>query len=265
LGRGQCGQPFNPENCIYVSKSDVGTNFSVGDFIKLDGNCFEIVNEFEEISENPVLCSTTVILEPTQVEGPFIDCDACDNSSSSGSDSSLSESSSSEPAAGPPPAINCSGEPDIILSVTGHTSTIDWFNLSWTTGEQGTQKRICPDTYVQNQNTFLGSGQNRWVVASGGSNLTLVREIVTFPGSSWVNKLRIVRANAPTVSSQDYRGNFEFGPNYTGANEIKDLGFISLVAKATISDYIIQDEYFGSIDVGGVTFKWERGDNWPAP
>ena len=207
-------------------------------------------------------------------------------SESSSSFDPMSESSSSSESAAvdPPPAsIVCPGvspsvaedpPPDIILSVMGHSSSVDWCGETWLVGEQGTQKRVCPTSY---QRAFGYAGppnafQHRWSHVGNNTSLRMMRYAYFgsfFPPRNDYSKNSLTLHRDGSLSSlRDGMTNLLFfSPSNQNLTQ-SDLGLLALGAPSTVyspsSGGLLTDDFFGSHDIGGIVYKWSRGDNWPA-
>jgi hypothetical protein len=283
LGRGPCNGYGILEQCIYVCKDDV-PGATVGDFVELDEICFQIFGEYANRDDNPAFCLFEKIITPTTVVGPFASCAECVGESSSSSsfvpdipsESSSSSfgysesSSSSEPAGGGDPAPkDCSGDPDMILKVTADPGDfpITWCGETWTVGESGTEKRVCPSNHSLLTGTTNYYSQSWRHGAFGTADLQLRRNVRIngFPDPYWTHWMRLIG-----TLTDEQRGALQ----YTFTNTINnDLGIITGAPKPQVTDYRVGNStsntalnpWFNNHSVGTTNYAWRRGDNWPAP
>jgi hypothetical protein len=224
----------------------------------------------------------------------FCDCDACyewllgssssssfDSSSSSSSSSSEGYSSSSSSGGGvgggDPAPKTCAtlggvtDPPDLILKVTGGTGTITFAGETWTEGQRGEERRVCPTVYQADADTGAGFRYKRQNWGVGGSGLLNIdRHAYGSTASSFIGRHHI-HLFTGTKYIKDYR------KGSGGAfNNIYDYDQIGVagdnVAFTTYSDWYINtiagtpttgSDMMGSFtDAGGVVYTWRRGDKW---
>lgn len=159
--------------------------------------------------------------------------------------------------------LDCSGDPSMRVTVTGATpGSITWCGELWVLpGDSGVEKCVCPTTYLKNKNSITGSspskfGAHKWLYFSGGIDLLVSRYYRNYSnetgsGTTSNNQARVLG----TSDRKRWR---------TGVTSISTfpIGLISGVGTPTYSDYDITDDFFGEHTISGITYKWEKGNDW---
>ena len=208
--------------------------------------------------------------------------------------SSESSSSESDGGGGGPAPVSCpGGNPDVIITLSGDLggSTRTFCGETWQLGgagdESGVQKRVCPTYYnIRNSVTVL----NKTVSESWNNNIAgqptssannglRFRRFFSYgsyygsPTSDAFNLIRLITfintaAGYASVGYGPYpnsAGRFQDPSNLypAGFGPFSPIGVLTTGAPLpTTSDYRISDNFFGEFTSGGVTYKWERGNNW---
>jgi hypothetical protein len=219
-------------------------------------------------------CVGDNILESVSIASTNLCFETCEaywaslNSSSSESDSSLSDSSLSEPG-GDPPAINCSGDPDLIISITsGDPGNFpkDWCGITWVnsgaTGEQknnGEEARVCPTDYGINHSNG-NYARNWWINSTTIANAEYLYMNRYLLGSAANHVIRLYTAPFGSFY-EDFRN--------AGGMVSSNVGVLNTGTPfITYNEYLITPPNFMGgdfTDASGITYKWREGDNWPAP
>jgi len=192
------------------------------------------------------------------------------------------------PCAGEPAPVNpCDPSPEILLTVTGSSGTVNWCGQTWTLpADSGVEKSACPTTYTtrQSTNTSIATTLRAWVAsntwAAGTSNTVLnlgrqYRMLSYLTGGSLKKRSSqndlYIRVGTGAgfafnlVSAYFYPAKSTARPvvatgSYVWSSAINLLNGIS--DQATYSDYIITDAWFGSHTTGGITYAWAKGAGW---
>jgi hypothetical protein len=156
--------------------------------------------------------------------------------------------------------------PSIALTVSGASGTITWCGKTWNLpSESGVKKCVCPVSWDKNKLT-TGTSQyayNRWEINNSAyDRLRILRRnnVNTFQDYG-LNVCALGVTNYGTFSFSDF---VTFASGITGLSSI-NLGFIAppTPSAPTLNDYQITDDFFGNYThANGVTYQWERGDNW---
>jgi hypothetical protein len=262
----------NASNEPYILFTQAGANTSCA-----EANIVETVT-FES---NPNFCW-----------GSCADYWASLNSSSSESESSegLSESSS-EPAGGDPPAINCSGDPDMIVKITADPGDlpISWCGKTWVNSSPGVNEvlngheaRVCPSgggwvstKYTSNFSPKLYRAKQEWNRTGQLKLIKAYEDQQLFGGNVHIwtlNSILTVKGLQDKYRRFDTCGGCigqKAGSPWIFATfDTSDLG-PALPAPVTTMSYSNYDIHAGMFtsytDINGTVYAWRKGDNWPAP
>jgi len=184
-------------------------------------------------------------------------------------------------------------DPEMLLTVTGTTGTINWCGETWNLpGDSGVQKSVCPTVYALYKYTLNYAGSSYG--SPWSSNLIDCKHIWSFNFDS----LRLERQygrrddllnskmyktfgqqiassvdlnKAPSGSDQDFiaftptQFGTPFPPpmNLSGWSSFP-LGVLTTgAAPPRENDYKIHNGMFGSTTISGITYTWEKGLGWP--
>lgn len=146
----------------------------------------------------------------------------------------------------------CDPNPEILLTVTGASGTVNWCGEQWTLpGDSGLQKSLCPTNY--GKGTYAGGFRHYWKKAITYTGLYLGRFVHS---GSWRHSIRI--------QDTAFRGQ-NFRTSTAGTTSLYSY-YLSLLSTAspspTISNYDIPNNFFGSTTISGITYAWARGQGW---
>ena len=239
---------------------------NVGEIIRVGGKCYQLIGRAGGVPTNV----------PGDVEDAFTTCDECDiNPSPSQSVEVIpSPSPSSEvipspsPSPSPSPASSsCVNEdPEMLITITGASGIINWCGETWNLpAESGMQKTVCPSSWVISQFSISPgdrAARNEWVFnLNGTDSLFLRREYLTYTAITLYSIYNKIKGRNQLWRNAKYftpAGN-PFQTNVTPAG----FTIINAVAPATFNNFMITDEYFGSVTVSGITYTWSKGLGWP--
>ena len=181
--------------------------------------------------------------------------------------------------AGGPVASTCvSEDPELLVTVSGASGTINWVGETWNLpADSGVQKTVCPTSYYLRQGlTTTGSYQkaygDHWWLNNG---LALIRGYAVirnvtgpwyplFAGHVWLNWITLQGVATDYVKPTFISGTSRpLVPTAAPSVYPAELGLITTLANASYSDYKITDDYFGSHVISGVTYTWAKGNGWP--
>jgi len=193
----------------------------------------------------------------------------------------------------PPTPSSCSDEdPEMLITVTGGTGTITWCGESWTEGQRGETRTICPTHYLKGKTTDLTNTEYYWKQAlhrwyhRPGAVLSLILRrsynvyqerppSTTFTGTFGHGAISggssHMFENAVTfedlIRRRDRTRFYGSKPTLPAAfntdTSYKDSQIgIMTVGQPYYTDYDISDDMFGSYLTGGVTYTWARGNGW---
>ena len=188
---------------------------------------------------------------------------------------------------GSEPTNPCDPDPEMLLTVTGASGTINWCGQTWNLpGDSGVEKSVCPTTYTKEPSGTYGFSHNSyfkkhsWAYANPAwdPSLSLNRRLnmrwnATGDGTPrWTQNNNVLKFDPKTGASyqRDHRkqtlwtsGTF-FSPTKAPNTQTlySDLSLILGVAFATLNNYTLTDEYFGSYNDGGIVYSWAKGLGW---
>jgi len=244
----------------------------LGDVIKVGSDCYE---RMELTAGDPDITDAAA----------YSTCDECADGSATPSDAPSSAPSSAAPSSAassgeesssdPCESVNCSGDPSMKISVSnmGATEMISWCGETWNLpDENGMTKCVC-GAYGLNQDPGTPmlphpSLLHQWAAGAPGTSLDLYRRFFQsidtlqfYPSQYDVYRQR---QHLRVHGDDDVQwGSVYYGAQYTTilAN---DIGKITGEGKPTVNDYGFGAAWFGShTDGGGVTYSWEKGNDWP--
>ena len=171
----------------------------------------------------------------------------------------------------PPVPSTCTDEqPELLLTVTGGTGTVTWGGESWTEGQRGQTRTVCPILYVNGQTNYttgsntikLGEFRVKW--PNNGIYMIRKEFYQWYYGSlSWNSQANWLELNANVpgavfARNRKYWTRDKVAPNYIRSNIMN----WDNVERPSYSDYQITDDYFGSYVYGGITYTWAKGNGW---
>lgn len=179
----------------------------------------------------------------------------------------------------------------MVLSVSGHSSSVTWLGQTWTVEEQGTLKEICPNSYTlsnsdtvplntwasnagTNKAAFLNYNRHNWQATGTNGYLRLEQGMLDVQFTNAKNGQRIWFQADPLVyapiSVKERYINFTttnysiISTNVQTANQGFNLP-PSAKTLATLTPQNITSMragMFGSYTTSGVTYSWSKGTNW---
>lgn len=160
----------------------------------------------------------------------------------------------------------------MVVSVTGASGTIDWLGKTWNLpADSGLPQEVCPTQYYNEQwsgSTYFQGGNGWNLTASlGQAALRIKRVYGNFPSVVYqLNQINVRDINNGGINTYD-RNFFATYPGPVTTHYTQNaFGLVNSVPPAlpTFSEYQITDEFFGSYTIGGITYSWSKGTNWPA-
>jgi len=152
----------------------------------------------------------------------------------------------------------CDPNPEMLLTVSGSSGTINWCGETWNLpGDSGVQKSVCPTDYkpagVTTTYESVDLYSHHWYY---NSSLKLLRRVGIYNGTLTFNGKNSLVIN----SVNDYFGFFYNTLNSSSVN----LGVFTSgkPASPTYSDDAINSDFFQSYTTGGVTYTWQKGAGW---
>ena len=157
-------------------------------------------------------------------------------------------------------------DPSMLITITGAAGAINWCGKVWNLpGDSGIQYEVCPSSYLKGYyRSTVGTeihinARQVWKKAGPWDVLSLTRTYdytkYTVPATT-----RFLGNNRLAVKdSTDWRA-FTGGGTFTFATE---LNKITAVIGPTMANYLVTNEFFGSTVIGGITYAWEKGEDWP--
>lgn len=181
------------------------------------------------------------------------------------------------------------GEPEMLLTVTGASGTINWCGLSWVLpGESGVEKSACPGSYIKTRltgyTTTLTSyiswqAAHNWEIG-GPTGLRLIREYHVFFGAGFGNYYR-QHLGGPAYGNLDSIDLAVVGkvdnrvpvatpgvparpvpPNTPVSTYLYQLNLMTGAPFAYYSGYDLPNQFFGSHTDAGITYAWAKGAGW---
>jgi len=145
----------------------------------------------------------------------------------------------------------CDPNPEMLLTVSGSSGTINWCGETWNLpGDSGVQKSVCPTDYTKSVPT-PSSVSHRWVYSKSGSTGLSLRRKFTGVGFNGIDLYPVASyAHFETAFSGTY---YYANPTtwYPGLGPIP-----------TTNDFYLGNAFFTSITVSGVTYTWQKGAGW---
>jgi len=192
----------------------------------------------------------------------------------------------------------CDPDPEMLVTVSGATGTINWCGETWVLpGESGVEKSVCPETYTLDKGFTAPQyevfwGWHEWVAyendgAVVGDSLRLARWYVVFRDTLLTSRWErggvpwYIGAFPNTVdgglaelrgvkdSKRFIRFAFLGGPTTrppvspSSIYGAYPMGLLNGIGPAYYTSYEIQNDWFGSHVIGGITYSWARGAGWP--
>jgi len=179
----------------------------------------------------------------------------------------------------PAPVNPCGPDPEMLLTVTGASGTVNWCGQTWNLpADSGVEKSACPGSHgiVQTSGLTPYSTFTYWLAhetwkytAATSTNLVLInqyRVVGSLGGTSYLLSGCTQSIGVQgTLSNQVFLGSGSARPvaplftsRTTGINPV----LLSGQAAPTYSNYKIPDGFFGSHTAGGITYTWAKGAGW---
>ena len=160
------------------------------------------------------------------------------------------------------------------------TKVINWAGETWNQAEvqAGVTKSVCPASYIVNQSTVVSStgvvtfwyATNRWT----NTGLDLARKVHTrfysFSGAcsyfrDFANNFNRVFRSPIAYGGRSFSG---CGTTHPMPATNTTSGFLTITGvlaapEPTFGDYLITNEFFGSVTVSGILYTWSKGTGWP--
>lgn len=167
-------------------------------------------------------------------------------------------------------ASSCTGgDPEIYLTVTGNSGTVNWCGEQWLAGDSGVEKGpVCPTTYHKTKGKFTGGNfysvlEHIWLNNATGQ--LVLRRVVGDLQTTFVPYPNINR-----VSGQVGAATFTSYKKWSGSTFVISSQTLNMntppsvlgVPVPTPNAYTITDAFFGSATVAGVTYSWRKGNGW---
>ena len=172
--------------------------------------------------------------------------------------------------------ICVNNEPEMLLTVTGTSGTINWCGKQWILpADSGVQKIACPTNYFKGQEyTSLQGGydgRHQWLA----DGLWLLRQyhVEYDPTNETWFRYSANQNQLQAGTSLNYGVDLRYFVGDSGATArpvpitsittvASALNMILGVAAPEYSSYTITDDFFGSYSSGGITFSWAKGEGW---
>jgi hypothetical protein len=154
----------------------------------------------------------------------------------------------------------CGGDPSMQVSVSGASGTINWLGETWNLpADSGVKKCVCPTNYTKGQYPIFTTEQanNIWDYKVGLDYHLRLKRL------HYLNSTSDYAINSLIFDVGALSNDFKHWVGGTVVNSNFDLNLISAVGQPTNSDYIITDDFFGMHTISGITYEWERGEDWP--
>ena len=186
----------------------------------------------------------------------------------------------------------CDPDPEMLLTVTGASGTINWCGQTWNLpADSGVEKSVCPTFYslgrgTQFQFTFTNTykeyfAEHQW---HHNNSLRLEQNYRIYAWSAtWAlwnrdgfgpgnkgyirlqppagNRLDLLGVQGNTVPMPRPAYGYILPLSATGQ---LDMGILSLgMPTWTYNNYGLTNQWFGSHTIGGVTYAWAKGAGWP--
>lgn len=191
----------------------------------------------------------------------------------------LEESSSAAPeessSSAPSDESSCvGGDPEMLVTVSGASGTIVFCGETWNLpGDSGQQKTVCPTTYLKSTSTYTSpvgtAAQHVWkftgtaTPVSGG--LKLQRAARATPSPNYTNRVQGVSIS-PTSGFYSRQAWFSGTTGFTYINNANTPkpSVVNVVKPSSLSGgYDLNDAFFGSATISGITYSWAKGNGWP--
>jgi len=187
----------------------------------------------------------------------------------------------------PPADSPCGPDPEMLLTVTGASGTINWCGVTWNLpAESGVEKSACPTFYVKERGNsqtpsyyayysiFYRYARHRWSVPGGtGLQLGLNYNVDDYTPPA-TNYWRMQYASSRNylrlrvLNESDYIRFYAARPQTepvmatTTITAGSDIGAITIEPNATYNSYNFGPAWFGAHVIGGITYAWAQGEGW---
>lgn len=161
----------------------------------------------------------------------------------------------------------CDPDPEILLTVTGASGTINWGGQVWNLpGDSGSQKSVCPKYYRKGAGTghfppTVSTYSESWQAYGNSLTGLSIARFWKQQSASYLVYKRFHQRLFGATANQDGRSYVNFG---TGTTTLTwcNLNVLCGPQGTSKSNYRILNGQFGSATIGGITYAWARGQGW---